>query len=55
MTPFDVQDARFPLVRLRRAYKMRPVDEFLDDVTEILTRLLAENEVLRGRVRPPGP
>jgi cell division septum initiation protein DivIVA len=29
-------------------YKMREIDEYLDDVTDMLTRLDAENEALRG-------
>jgi DivIVA domain-containing protein len=46
-TPLDVQAVVFPLVRFGRAYKMRAVDELLDDVTDVLTRLSAENELLR--------
>ena len=46
MTPFDVQDRRFRLAR--GGYRLRAVDEYLDDVTDLLHGLLQENEALRS-------
>jgi DivIVA domain-containing protein len=47
MTPFDIQDRRFRRARVG-GYDMRSVDEYLDDLTELLTVLLQENERLRA-------
>lgn len=46
MTPFDVQDRRFHRARVG-GYDMRSVDEYLDDITEVLTALTLESETLR--------
>jgi DivIVA domain-containing protein len=46
MTPLDVQDAGFHRARIG-GYDMRSVDEFLDEVTELLAALTHENEALR--------
>jgi DivIVA domain-containing protein len=48
VTPFYVQEKEFQVARFGRGYKMRDVDEYLDDVTDMLSRLDAENEALRG-------
>lgn len=47
LTPLDVQERVFEVGRLGRGYKMRTVDELLDDVTDMLATLIAENEALR--------
>jgi cell division septum initiation protein DivIVA len=52
LTALAVQDVRFPLVRFGQAYRMRSLDEFLDDVTDLLNGLLAENEALRAGSGP---
>ena len=48
VTPFDIQGREFGVARFLGGYKMREIDEYLDDVTDMLTRLDAENEALRG-------
>jgi len=48
VTPFDVQARQFEMAHLGRGYKMREVDEYLDDVTDMLSQLEAENEALRA-------
>jgi DivIVA domain-containing protein len=50
MSGFDVQDRRFQGVRIG-GYDMRSVDEYLDDVSDLLDALLHENEALRSRSR----
>jgi DivIVA domain-containing protein len=44
--PMDVQQKEFHVSRFG-GYRMRDVDEFLDEITTSLTTLLAENERLR--------
>ena len=57
LTPVDVQQKEFRVARLGAGYRMREVDEFLDQVTDTLSSLLAENERLRaggtGQSAPP--
>jgi DivIVA domain-containing protein len=48
ITPEDVQSREFGSARLRVGYVMHEVDEFLDQVTDTLAALLAENERLRA-------
>jgi DivIVA domain-containing protein len=48
VTPFDVQGREFETARFLGGYRMRDIDEYLDNVTDMLTRLEAENEALRG-------
>ena len=48
VTPFDVQAREFGTARFLGGYQMREIDEYLDDVTDMLARLDAENEALRG-------
>jgi DivIVA domain-containing protein len=48
LTPEDVSNKRFTTVRLREGYDMTEVDQFLDEVEAELSRLLKENEALRG-------
>lgn len=48
VTPLDVQGREFEIARFLGGYRMREIDEYLDDVTDMLARLDAENEVLRG-------
>lgn len=47
LTPLDVQARVFEVGRFGNGYKMRAVDELLDDVTDMIAVLIAENEALR--------
>lgn len=48
VTPMDVQEKKFRRSsRPSGGYVMREVDEFLDEITDTLTALMAENERLR--------
>ena len=49
VTPFDVQAKQFEMAHLGRGYRMREVDECLDDVTDMLSQLESENEALRAQ------
>jgi DivIVA domain-containing protein len=46
-TPFDVQAKEFVMARFGRGYRMRDVDEYMDEVTEMMSWLEAENAVLK--------
>jgi DivIVA domain-containing protein len=48
VAPLNVQAKEFGIARFGRGYKMRDVDDYLDDVTDMLSRLEAENEALRA-------
>jgi DivIVA domain-containing protein len=49
ITPMDIQQKEFQVARFGAGYRMREVDEFLDQVTDALSALVAENErLLRG-------
>jgi len=47
VTPADIQSKEFSVARFG-GYRMRDVDEFLDHVTESMTKLAEENERLRS-------
>jgi DivIVA domain-containing protein len=47
VTPQDVQQKEFRVTRVGAGYRMREVDEFLDQITDTLSALIAENERLR--------
>jgi len=47
LTPADVQQKQFRTARMGGGYRMREVDEFLDQITDSLSSLIAENERLR--------
>jgi DivIVA domain-containing protein len=47
ITPLDIQQKEFQVSRFG-GYRMRDVDEFLDQLTDAMTALLAENERLRS-------
>ena len=47
VTPLDVQQKEFRVTRVGSGYRMREVDEFLDQITDTLSALVAENERLR--------
>ncbi len=47
LAPIDVQNKEFRVSRMG-GYRMRDVDEFLDQVTEAMGALIAENERLRA-------
>lgn len=49
VTPLDVQQKEFHVTRVGAGYRMREVDEFLDQVTDTLSALIAENERLVQR------
>jgi DivIVA domain-containing protein len=62
ITPQEVQQKEFRVARFGAGYRMREVDEFLDQVTDAMSALAAENErLLRGsaigsmRSNPPSP
>jgi DivIVA domain-containing protein len=46
ITPSDVQEKEFRVARFGAGYRVREVDEFLDQVTDALSALTAENERL---------
>jgi DivIVA domain-containing protein len=48
VSPIDVQQKEFHVTRVGVGYRMREVDEFLDQVTDTLSALIAENEQLRA-------
>jgi DivIVA domain-containing protein len=52
MTPADVQEKEFHVTRVGAGYRMREVDEFLDQVTDTLSALIAENDRLKGTAAP---
>ena len=47
VTPADIQQKEFNVSRFG-GYRMRDVDEFLDQITESMTKLSDENERLRS-------
>jgi DivIVA domain-containing protein len=57
VTPQDVQQKEFRVTRVGAGYRMREVDEFLDQITDTLTALIAENDRLRtaGGAAPSAP
>jgi DivIVA domain-containing protein len=57
VTPLEVQQKEFRVARFGAGYRMREVDEFLDQLTDALSALTAENERLRGGAgdRAPAP
>jgi DivIVA domain-containing protein len=52
VTPMRIQQKEFRVSRFG-GYKMRDVDEFLDEVTDALSGLMAEAEILRSRSSDP--
>jgi DivIVA domain-containing protein len=48
ITPEEVQAKEFGTARVRVGYRMHEVDEFLDQITDTLSGLIAENERLRS-------
>jgi DivIVA domain-containing protein len=52
VTPVDIQQKEFSLAM--RGYREREVDEFLDEVTEEVARLYAENKRLREELELKG-
>lgn len=55
VTPAEVQEKEFHVTRVGAGYRMREVDEFLDQVTDTLSALIAENDRLRGTATPERP
>jgi DivIVA domain-containing protein len=60
ITPQEVQQKEFRVARFGAGYRMREVDEFLDQVTDAMTALVAEHERLlqgsmSGSVRSDPP
>ena len=55
ITPLDVQQKEFQVARFGAGYRMREVDEFLDQVTDAMTALVAENERLARGSSDRGP
>jgi DivIVA domain-containing protein len=50
-TPSDVQDRRFRLARFG-GYQLRTIDNYLDDLTDLIEALTGENESLRATADP---
>src|SRR5918992_1480068 len=50
LTPMDVQQKEFGVMRVGGGYRMRDVDEFLDEVTNSMSALVDENRRLREQV-----
>ncbi len=48
--PLDVQQKEFGVMRVGGGYRMRDVDEFLDEITNSMTALVEENRRLREQV-----
>ncbi len=55
ITPLEVQQKEFQVARFGAGYRMREVDEFLDQVTDAMTALVAENERLARGASGPEP
>ena len=55
ITPLAVQQKEFQVARFGAGYRMREVDEFLDQVTDAMTALVAENERLARGSSDRGP
>jgi DivIVA domain-containing protein len=55
VTPQDVQQKEFRVTRVGAGYRMREVDEFLDQITDTLSALIAENDRLRMAGGAPVP
>jgi DivIVA domain-containing protein len=53
LTPLQIQQKEFGVARFG-GYRMRDVDEFLDQVTDALSAVLADNERLRRRASAGG-
>jgi DivIVA domain-containing protein len=51
IAPLDIQQKEFRVARFG-GYKMRDVDEFLDQVTDAMTAVIAENERMRKGASP---
>jgi DivIVA domain-containing protein len=55
LTPEDVQNKRFTVVRFKFGYDEEEVDNFLDEIEEELRRLVSENRTLhQSTTRAPG-
>ena len=50
LTPEDVVNKRFTIVKFREGYDQDEVDDFLDEITKELRNLAQENESLRGKL-----
>ena len=47
LTPMDVQQKEFGVTRVGGGYRMRDVDQFLDELTNSMTALVEENRRLK--------
>jgi DivIVA domain-containing protein len=50
ISPMDIQQKEFGVTRVGGGYRMRDVDEFLDELTTSMTALVEENRRLREQV-----
>lgn len=50
LTPEDVVNKRFTIVKFREGYDQDEVDDFLDEITKEIRQLAHENESLRGKL-----
>lgn len=51
LTPKEVEERRFPLVRMRQGYEIGSVDNFLDELTADYTALYEENAALKAKMK----
>lgn len=50
LSPEDVVNKRFTIVKFREGYDQDEVDDFLDEITKELRQLALENESLKGKL-----
>ena len=55
MAPYEVADARFRATHLRRRYRMRSVDEYLEQAQAVLRHRHGHDAVadIEGQLSPP--
>jgi hypothetical protein len=55
MAPYEVADARFRATHLRRRYRMKSVDDYLEQVQEVLRHRHGHDAVadIEGQLSPP--
>lgn len=51
LTPKEVEERRFPLVRFQQGYEIGSVDGFLDELTVDYTTLFEENSALKAKMK----
>lgn len=51
LTPKEVEERRFPLVRIRQGYDIGAVDGFLDELTADYITLYEENATIKAKMK----